>query len=745
MPLVPSYKGSDGQWHSPSVGVAACGVNASGDPLLCEAASTSTFIARSAMEQPLGVAALDASGRVYAPVLSNALDVLSTMTSQSTPALSFASPTTDNGNVVGAIADGWANPNALILGGQYGEDGGNANRPSNTGAQMILRGVPDGPNDLGCLDCAVATDVPFFDSRAGLNSSFTTSSAIAAYGSLDGSVRYSQAGSTTPRVVVQGVSYDGNRIYMPNCAPGSTGTCVPLTAHQIRQLHTNEYLTTNSLDSHETTHSASLSDASGSVRGTDTYVSWITAWDPAGTYIDVAGWGILGSGRQMDSGETPQGRTLDTAFSQYATQTIFVGVTTQSLAHNSVISYNPGDNPDSQVHTVAGDEMDFWYYGTDNAQAHVNGLLLSFSCKGNADAGSGNCKYNWDSSSYAIQINGVGLTHGIENYMPMGSAEYEGYNMFVPSNGGNGANVGDKHLFFNFTNKVDTVGGTGGNALLLGAWEQREDTSATGWAHHSVRLGLNIDGTPSVASGVTGGQDEAQIAWDYPGYVNGLCLLGYQGASQGLCTAGDGESYFVNGVHNTSYFTGGWFSSAVQDLTMSQIENASHSNSDFTYCADCLGALSTAPGAYVKLTNGTWTDMSGGPIISGSGAAAPTLVARSGMLSLASGTTRPSSISMASLWGADAQTIEVVGPWGDGYLKAAGILVSGTTSAATFATVTQSTTMSAIMSASHSEGDRVWCHDCRNGGQAAHAGTGRWVYLDSASAWRTDDGALALE
>ena len=48
--------------------------------------------------------------------------------------------------------------------------------------------------------------------------------------------------------------------------------------------------------------------------------------------------------------------------------------------------------------------------------------------------------------------------------------------------------------------------------------------------------------------------------------------------------------------------------------------------------------------------------------------------------------------------------------------------------------------LSSITAETHAEGDRAWCHDCRAPGEAAGAGTGRWIYLNTASVWKTDDG-----
>lgn len=48
--------------------------------------------------------------------------------------------------------------------------------------------------------------------------------------------------------------------------------------------------------------------------------------------------------------------------------------------------------------------------------------------------------------------------------------------------------------------------------------------------------------------------------------------------------------------------------------------------------------------------------------------------------------------------------------------------------------------LSAIAAETHTEGDRAWCHDCRAPGEAIGKGTGRWIYLNSKSVWKTEDG-----
>lgn len=70
---------------------------------------------------------------------------------------------------------------------------------------------------------------------------------------------------------------------------------------------------------------------------------------------------------------------------------------------------------------------------------------------------------------------------------------------------------------------------------------------------------------------------------------------------------------------------------------------------------------------------------------------------------------------------------------------------NGATSVNSVGPVTSSQTLYAIQHSAHSEGQQVWCHDCRAPGDAPGAGTGRWIYLDTTNGWRTQDGILATK
>lgn len=64
---------------------------------------------------------------------------------------------------------------------------------------------------------------------------------------------------------------------------------------------------------------------------------------------------------------------------------------------------------------------------------------------------------------------------------------------------------------------------------------------------------------------------------------------------------------------------------------------------------------------------------------------------------------------------------------------------TGVTSLGGVEPIVSTNTLSSIKSGTYTEGTRLWCHDCRATGQATGAGTGRWIYLDSAGTWRSDD------
>ena len=71
------------------------------------------------------------------------------------------------------------------------------------------------------------------------------------------------------------------------------------------------------------------------------------------------------------------------------------------------------------------------------------------------------------------------------------------------------------------------------------------------------------------------------------------------------------------------------------------------------------------------------------------------------------------------------------------------LTISGSTHVATLGPKDTTKVLTAIQAETHTEGDKIWCHDCRSPSQATGEGTGRWITLDSKNEWRSEDGLLA--
>lgn len=99
----------------------------------------------------------------------------------------------------------------------------------------------------------------------------------------------------------------------------------------------------------------------------------------------------------------------------------------------------------------------------------------------------------------------------------------------------------------------------------------------------------------------------------------------------------------------------------------------------------------------------------------------------------------------------------ITGPTGVGYGKASSgqllakfdlsgssvntdLNITGVTSVSTVRAGSSSHTLTTLQSETHQVSDQVWCSDCRAPGESTGSGTGRWVYLNSKSVWKTTDG-----
>lgn len=68
------------------------------------------------------------------------------------------------------------------------------------------------------------------------------------------------------------------------------------------------------------------------------------------------------------------------------------------------------------------------------------------------------------------------------------------------------------------------------------------------------------------------------------------------------------------------------------------------------------------------------------------------------------------------------------------------LVLSGITSVTTVRAGASTHTLTTLQSEAHQVSDQVWCSDCRAPGESSGSGTGRWVYLNTKSVWKTSDG-----
>jgi len=450
----------------------------------------------------------------------------------------------------GQNMDPYIQPHALMLGAQRAGSGTSATATDllGTGSSIVLRGMPDGYMDMGCLICSVMTPQSVFQARAGISGNLTDPSNIANDPSYDSVVDYEQPGSTEPEIVLTGVTYDATHIYLPS---GSY-----LTPQQIARIHPNQYIATNSITSDVAaptypTDSGLQNPTSGtSLAPHNYYVSLVSSVASDGSSITVQGWGIHNgnsTGHAWRSGDVP-GTTYDTVRSNFGQAVAMIGAPTQAGGRNIFMSFDPTNNPHSLVDYFNADEIDIHYGGTASNQATMRGLVISMDCQGPAQ-GSGKCLHpTYDSTG--LIINGLNLPNGIQNTVAGWANEYKGYNYYIPGSEAPAVGQGNAHTSYeSMTPSAD------GHQLVTRSWVQQYDSAASPtWTDYRVNLGLVIDGTRWDSSAKTG-SNMGYLSFDYSAAnLGGICLVGNNTASlnadiPGLCVRGDGSAWIGDALN----------------------------------------------------------------------------------------------------------------------------------------------------------------------------------------------------
>ncbi|MEE8660661.1 Peptidase S74 domain-containing protein [Acetobacteraceae bacterium EV16G] len=465
------------------------------------------------------------------------------------PVLSIGGTQSDNG-APGQNTDPYTPPHALLLGGQRvgSLDASAETDQRGSGASIVIRGMPDGFMDMGCLICTVMTTYPMFQSRAGLSSNLTDVTNIADDPSYDTVTEYLQPGSAEPVLVLEDVTYDATHIYLPKDHY--------LTPQQIARIHQNQYVVTNSITSDVAAPEFPSDDGlvnptSGKTLAPENYyVSLVNDVAADGSSISVQGWGVLGgnsSGHPWKANDVPT-TTYDTVRNNFGKSVAMIGAPTQAGAINVYAAFNPSDNPHSMIDHLGGAEFDMHYMGTASNQASMTGLLISYDCRGAAAPSSGGCYHpTYDSS--AILINGQNLPNGIQNNVSGWANEYKGYNFYIPGSKAPEKGKGNRHTSFESrTPSID------GHNLVTRAWtEQVTDADTPSWTDYRVNFGLNVDGDQWNAI-PNSGSDMGFISFNYNvANLGGVCLIGSNSASRnkdfpGFCVRADGTTWFGNSL-----------------------------------------------------------------------------------------------------------------------------------------------------------------------------------------------------
>ncbi|UMM63865.1 hypothetical protein [Aristophania vespae] len=450
----------------------------------------------------------------------------------------------------GQNMDPWIKPHALLLGAQRAGSVAStiAEDHLGTDSQIILRGMPDGYLDMGCLICSVTTSQSVFDTRAGLSSNLTINSNFAKNPSFDSVVEYLQPKSAEPQLVLDDVTYDATHIYLPQNKH--------LTAQQIARIHPNQYITTNSISAdvpapHFTDDSGMSNPSEGkTLPPHNYYVSTVQSVAKDGSSITVNGWAVQGgdsSGHPWRDNDVPT-TTYDTVRSNFGKAVAMIGMPTQTGGSDIYMTFDPSNYPHSLTDRFNGEQMNIHYDGTQSGQATMNGIMISYECGGLASA-PGKCLHpSYDSTG--LLINGNNLPNGIQNTVPSWANEYKGYNFYIPGSEAPKNGLNNAHTSFeSFTPTLNN------HQLITRQWvQQTSDNSATlDWPDYSVNFGLVVDGTRWDSTGKTGVR-QGYISFDYSkANQGGVCIIGNNTVwlnedAPGLCVRGDGSTWLGNNL-----------------------------------------------------------------------------------------------------------------------------------------------------------------------------------------------------
>ncbi len=616
-----------------------------------------------------GVATLDASGNVTAPLstTSAAASLSSTIgwnsaltwainsgtgTQYANPKIAANQPWqmgTDSSGT--AVYDDYLPPTHLRLGGSQEFDG----------VPLFVHNVPYGPDDMGVVDGVFMQSENMRGSEAGVGPD--GASGIASYDNFDAVARYTFAGTNSPIFVATGaaVTAPDGLTHTPTFTATGATFANPLPASWSNWItnHPHVRMMTNELGS-----------SSGYIK---TYAGQLTGYttNSAGlvTAISTDGWRIFNASasttNQIPGTSTVDGSTaaLDTVWSDFQAPAIMFGVYTKAFGENVICSLpgptpnaSPGDinyptgNANNQVRSCEGIEYDLWNNDTTGNTAYMRGITVAYSGNTSPTADS----YDMDlAGGNATMLNIAGEWYSANiSSRPFSSAGY----------GGPAYAAGSQSVIADFDQSnrpgwdADSAFPTYSHNMRVTLWNTRNtnDTSNTNdYNDITTSLGVQVDGHASPTLAMDGTIQE-HLEFNPSNFPNGIALCGYQIC--GFAINGSGNAQFsadanilsgksllftntkgtqigslyggTDGAIHISSTTGSTGIIAVAakirasgainagNVTYSTLPSSSAAVGDQDYCTDCYSTSnsSATKGVPVWWNGSNWTDALGNTV-----------------------------------------------------------------------------------------------------------------------------------
>lgn len=545
-PVVPTYKGKDGAWHSTTVIAQVCGTNADGTPVACNIADQlpSSVLTTAKINVQSGIAGLNDQAQVTAGVNTPSQILTQTGLSEG-----------NQGSIpLNMTSNGWQGDAPSHLAGPRITVGVSMN---NMADQMAMFGghrlydsvfskfyaLPYGVGDNGgCVHSSVMTYAPGTGANCGA-------------GGWDAVTEYELA-TNNPPWYIAGADFPDENGTSHSVTFTTSGAIIrpALPASYTDYMHYHMNVMTNIVAGPTLYSGLSLDGVQGHRNQDQQFYggmleSWKNDSDSTGTFTQftmTGQWQPI-SGSAVDSGHVPQVGTQNTASAadrvdaldqtQYAEFThpfIEFGTYIKHFTRNTSCEVIIKSGTDGEAMKRLGlsrkcdEELDNWYHGPDYG-ATMHGLTIG--------AGFDN-KVSQD--SYGLSVAGL-WPEGIRAWLGSDGIDFDGDAYKVGSRIGSAAVVGTKKMIAEYWQEPTANIGYLESVKL---WSQTDTLSETnnantgGAAANGMDVSYWFGPRQSSSSFNVDGTFEAAIAFN-PGWAkNGLALCGSNAASFDMTSSG---------------------------------------------------------------------------------------------------------------------------------------------------------------------------------------------------------------